>query len=379
MLRTFTLTTLALLLACGDDRDRPPGLDAGASDAGTIDPRLDAGDTRVCSVAECESGSALTCDRQLGLDCTSFGASCGSFVNVDGDPFEWCDCGALAEGGGRCTGRRDAVLCEGGVGLPAECPEGLFCDATTDDPSGIGCFCDDVADGVCPDPGCTSDTDCTSCTPSCGGRACGDNGCGGSCGTCPIGQTCSSSGACVSSCTPSCAGRECGSDGCSGTCGSCSGSAMCNAVTGRCEMECVPSCEGRVCGGNGCGGSCGSCPAGRECKIDGSGCECPFFDTLSYVFTATDIDWTQTNVIALNVNHFAIDGTRGSTEGAILDMRTPVATVRVYGCEPHIEVRRTYALRGGVTCMFTDTVRAESIAIPAATASPEGGCTAPPL
>src|SRR5207237_587849 len=34
------------------------------------------------------------------------------------------------------------------------------------------------------------------CTPSCSGKTCGDDGCGGSCGTCKSSETCSA-GACV--------------------------------------------------------------------------------------------------------------------------------------------------------------------------------------
>ena len=41
------------------------------------------------------------------------------------------------------------------------------------------------------------------CTPTCSGKACGSDGCGGSCGTCPSGDTCNASGQCVSTCTPS--------------------------------------------------------------------------------------------------------------------------------------------------------------------------------
>ena len=36
------------------------------------------------------------------------------------------------------------------------------------------------------------------CTPMCAGRACGDDGCGGSCGTCTTGQTCGAAGQCSS-------------------------------------------------------------------------------------------------------------------------------------------------------------------------------------
>ena len=40
-------------------------------------------------------------------------------------------------------------------------------------------------------------------------------------------------GQCESTCTPDCTGRECGDDGCGGSCGTCSGAEICN-VTGQC-------------------------------------------------------------------------------------------------------------------------------------------------
>lgn len=42
----------------------------------------------------------------------------------------------------------------------------------------------------CFDPGGT-------CTPQCGSKECGDDGCGHTCGTCPSGKTCSDAGKCV--------------------------------------------------------------------------------------------------------------------------------------------------------------------------------------
>jgi hypothetical protein len=36
------------------------------------------------------------------------------------------------------------------------------------------------------------------CVPNCSGRVCGDDGCGGSCGTCAANQVCRVDGACVS-------------------------------------------------------------------------------------------------------------------------------------------------------------------------------------
>ena len=53
----------------------------------------------------------------------------------------------------------------------------------------------------------------------CLGRTCGDDGCGGSCGTCAGGTMCSKDGSCVGACTPACSGKAAGaSDGCGGVC-----------------------------------------------------------------------------------------------------------------------------------------------------------------
>jgi hypothetical protein len=80
---------------------------------------------------------------------------------------------------------------------------------------------------------------------------------------CP-GGTCQT-GRCVGGCTPSCDRRVCGDDGCGGSCGSCEPGQTCQ--TGRCQVgPCTPSCAGRACGDDGCGGSCGSCPGGQSCQ-----------------------------------------------------------------------------------------------------------------
>ncbi len=108
----------------------------------------------------------------------------------------------------------------------------------------------------------------TASSCSCDGKECGDDGCGGSCGACTGGQTCSN-GKCQGGCQPQCAGKECGSDGCGGSCGSCYNamggldSSLCS--NGTCQT-CKPSCSGKVCGGDGCGGSCGSCSGGKTCS-----------------------------------------------------------------------------------------------------------------
>jgi len=106
------------------------------------------------------------------------------------------------------------------------------------------------------------------CVPNCTGKECGDDGCGGSCGTCQQG-TCNAQGKCE--CTPDCTGKECGDDGCGDSCGTCTDPAkpICNAQ-GVCEA-CTPDCTGKECGDDGCGGSCGTCtdPAKPQCSKDG--------------------------------------------------------------------------------------------------------------
>jgi hypothetical protein len=105
------------------------------------------------------------------------------------------------------------------------------------------------------------------CVPVCVGKACGSDGCGGSCGECEEGSQCVGFGFCM--CIQQCVGKTCGPDGCGGTCGACDPGLDCNA-DGTCE--CIPDCSGKDCGGDGCGGSCGSCTGGLVCDQQDSIC-----------------------------------------------------------------------------------------------------------
>ncbi|RJO66469.1 MAG: hypothetical protein C4523_12345 [Myxococcales bacterium] len=89
------------------------------------------------------------------------------------------------------------------------------------------------------------------CAPDCEGKACGDDGCGGSCGECPELTTCNDGGECVCSfaiCEAACCaeGEICYEDAC-----------------------CAPDCDGKTCGDDGCGGSCGECETDESC-IEGT-------------------------------------------------------------------------------------------------------------
>ena len=105
---------------------------------------------------------------------------------------------------------------------------------------------------------------CMSCVPNCIAKQCGDNGCGGSCGICTGGDLCTA-GWCEAPCTADCGGRVCGDDGCGGDCGACQADAVCNAA-GKCVLPCTPTCASSdACGDDGCAGSCGTCATGSHC------------------------------------------------------------------------------------------------------------------
>jgi len=106
-----------------------------------------------------------------------------------------------------------------------------------------------------------------SCVPVCGAKVCGDDGCGGSCGSCGADETCQG-GQCA--CVPSCDGKSCGGDGCGGSCGSCGDSEQCQS--GQCVCE--PQCGDAECGPDPvCGEPCGLCEAGHACAEGVCACE----------------------------------------------------------------------------------------------------------
>ena len=110
-----------------------------------------------------------------------------------------------------------------------------------------------------------SSTSLVECIPSCDSATCGDDGCGGLCGSCPTGFFCQQGQCQEGECEANCQGQSCGDDGCGALCGVCDSDAVC--VEGQCiTSACQPSCDGVTCGGDGCGGTCGTCEAGYECE-----------------------------------------------------------------------------------------------------------------
>ena len=147
----------------------------------------------------------------------------------------------------------------------------------------------------------------TQCDPDCtGGKVCGDDGCGGSCGDCPQGSVCSVSQLCdpylcgdVWDCLFQCEGEPVCSDPCDDAALASSKlllesldlcleicyedpdppTCIGQALTGTCAVEyqaclddsgCTPDCTDKACGDDGCGGSCGECGTDQYCGTQGA-------------------------------------------------------------------------------------------------------------
>ncbi|MBM4388775.1 MAG: hypothetical protein FJ088_13620, partial [Deltaproteobacteria bacterium] len=232
-----------------------------------------------------EAGAQCSAGAQISASCgsISFEGCCNAASTV-----QWCennvlceiDCSANLSPDDVCGWKSDYGFYDcGGSGYdpsglnPCSCSGAMTCPGGScagNCDSGAGtCYCDETCwnfGDCCPDV-CQQCGYCNgSCVPQCSGKECGDDGCGGSCGTCPWGWTCNS-GKC--SCTPSCSGKECGSDGCGSVCAWCPTGYVCNYLN-KCEKQaCQPDCFAKQCGDDGCSGSCGTCPSGYVCDVWG--------------------------------------------------------------------------------------------------------------
>jgi hypothetical protein len=299
-------------------------------------------------------GSCGACDA--GATCAPHGRCvpsawiCGEAAYGGGDACD-CGCGALDPD---CefdvlpiVGCGAFEVCSANGQCKSTVPSGWTCDKTkydAFDACDCGCGAADpdckfaLTVTGCPLGGtCSSAGTCVECVPSCAGKSCGPDGCGGSCGSCddPATGFCAD-GECVDPCSGpvvlECQTAECGSDGCGGSCGTCAAGDTCisgvcyagppgpDSCTGRCgktaeggcscaasctsdgtccgdyaaKCTCTPKCSGKTCGADGCGGTCGSCAAptphcdssgqctdsctpkcdGKVCGDDGCGGQC---------------------------------------------------------------------------------------------------------
>ena len=287
------------LCLCNDCTAPCPDPDAPVSCAGYCGGEHPAGcycDATCVDYGDCCADVCEAC----GLGCGTTPTGCGDIAGIgccEGSTLKFCntesnlivqDCGSSG-----CGWEADPPGWEG--------PGYYECGFSGADPSGdnpIAC------------PGST-------CTPACGDKVCGPDGCDGTCGACGAGTVCDG-GACVDAgcgpdvgcpegyeckdavcveipvCVPSCGDKVCGPDGCEGSCGACGSGTVCD--TGACvdagcgpdvgcpegyeckdavcvEIPvCTPHCEGKACGPDDCGGSCGACGAGTVCNADTGAC-----------------------------------------------------------------------------------------------------------
>jgi|GEM_PF-5168088 len=195
--------------------------------------------------------------------------------NSDTDPGT--DLGCVD--GERACSVDDVLMCQDGQMIYLKtCPPGTCMDGD----------CVSVGEDVTsPDLPLDTGTEETSCTSDCASKECGDDGCGGTCGSCPEGVDCNDDGLCSCNqctldavkCVAAASYQVCvaGDDGCAtwGDPLACE-SGECNQNAGN-EAEicnaCKPTCGDNQCGDDGCGGSCGECTGSKECS-DGQ-CQCP--------------------------------------------------------------------------------------------------------
>jgi len=204
-----------------------------------------------------------------------------------------------------CQGFCDRSLCPDEGESCFGCQGATCCTPVCSDENGRRCEVADGCGGKCGGPGgekCNKATKrCVACSPSCDGKTCGSDGCGGVGGALPNGagpdgEFCTDG---VCGCNPSCMGprgaKQCGMNACGEQCGpGCLDDETCNPTTGMCEkcqpgctngkvcveVEtdggaqyscCTPNCEGKTCGDDGCGGTCGE--YGGKCQYPGQACQ----------------------------------------------------------------------------------------------------------
>ena len=252
----------------------------------------------------------LGLNEPSGSDCAgiSYEGCCDDMGRVT-----WCDGDQLY-----------CIDCAGG-GNPSCGWQGEFYDCGTDgaaDPSGTNPLECVSCDPPCADGEICKNGACEVCTPDCGGKQCGADGCGGTCGecagvcdaglchagpgcevvdgpncggcaceacVCELDSFCCESAwdeICVGECIADCGGcatiESCGDGTCDGieTCSNCPADCGCGddgvCVGGQC---CTPWCGGKNCGDDGCGGTCGECAEGESClsgvcfaPVEGPGC-----------------------------------------------------------------------------------------------------------
>ena len=238
---------------------------------GMCKPRnADAG-TR-CPAGLCDGQGACKQCLDAARDCPAAGPCQVPYCNPESGrcepkpaaPNTRCNGGGSCDGNGRCNqcepGER---MCSGsslmtcdddGQGYSTSaCPNGTMCTGM----------------GECVE--CLADRDCDHLDAACKVGMCSQNRC--RTGNATRGQQCRDwlgrAGTCASgtcSCTRQCSGaKACGPDGCGGSCGTCNDPEECRDGTCACESQCGSGANQVECGRDACGNWCGSCGSSSQC------------------------------------------------------------------------------------------------------------------
>ena len=270
-----------LLVDAGVAADAGPTPDAGRPDASTgCTPACGIGFT--CSGGSCvavDVPAAWNCSPQGYADGTTCDCGCGApdpdcadgGLPVVGCPGASPQCnpdGTCAACVPECSGRKcGSDGCGGDCGICAnpslpDCIAGQ-CVACTPNCTGAQCgtngcggSCGNCASGLaCENGSFVSPPSGASCLGICGGIA--SSGCSCKAGCAAQGSCCANVSVC--GCIPDCTGALCGDDGCGGVCGSCDPGQMCA------NRSCVTDpCAAAPCNGHGsCVEPAGSCVCGK--------------------------------------------------------------------------------------------------------------------
>jgi len=185
------------------------------------------GDLVQCILGELVTTSCADVGRLCGWDGSGWGGE-GAFACVIGE-------------GQACDAVSDAGSCDGDVLT--------WCDPATGTTIIEDCAAYDTKCGWTGSYHCCHEPQ--ECVPNCSGRQCGDDGCGGSCGSCDGGKTCSDNGLCGDCDGPDavCVSGDCGNDNACQT-------VQCNDQDG-CANVALPdgtscSLDEQLCGGGEC-------------------------------------------------------------------------------------------------------------------------------
>ncbi|RLB52439.1 MAG: hypothetical protein DRJ42_14905 [Deltaproteobacteria bacterium] len=190
LLSVFSLGLIALLASagCGNSR-RGGGSRSRGADSGAPTP-IDGADTSVTDPDAGATGDAGE-DAAPPRTCTSDFTDCdGSCVDIYTDIDHCGACGNFCEGDEYCEG---GTCIDPGPGCAS--PRTTCGDSCVDTRSDLG-HCGGCYNSCDGGEACRSGSCVSTCTPSCGGAECGDDGCGGSCGGCGSGETCTPSRYC---------------------------------------------------------------------------------------------------------------------------------------------------------------------------------------